>query len=207
MSQTPPTPRSKRSGRPRSEKSKAAIIEAAWKLLETTTLRDLSIEAISRKASVGKTTIYRWWPNKVAIVMDAFFERLSPELQFPEESSAAEALSGQMALLIEAFCGEYGRIVAQIIAEGQACPTTLQLYQERFLDERRQAAKAIVERGIERGEFDPSLDPELALDILYGPIYYRLLVKHLPLDDRFAQELSGWALKAISIASETNRSS
>ncbi|MDY6941284.1 MAG: TetR/AcrR family transcriptional regulator [Cyanobacteriota bacterium] len=190
---------SKRSGRPRSTQSKVAILDATWELLETTTLRDLSIEAIARQAGVGKTTIYRWWPNKAAVVMDAFFEKLSPEIQFCEELSATEAIVKQMTLLVKAFSGEYGRLVAQIVAEGQACPETLKRYRERFLEGRRAAAKAIVDRGIESGEFDPSLDSDLALDLLYGPIYFRLLVGHLPLNEEFAKEVSRQALKAISI--------
>jgi AcrR family transcriptional regulator len=184
-------------GRPRSESSRVAILEATWTLLKTTTLRDLSIEAIARESGVGKTTIYRWWPNKTAVVMDAFFEKLNPEIQFPECGSAAEAIADQIALLIKAFGGEYGRIVAQIIAEGQACPGTLASYRDRFLHARREAAKAIIRQGIESGEFNPALDPELAIDLLYGPIYLRLLVGHLPLDQVFAKELSDWGLNAL----------
>jgi AcrR family transcriptional regulator len=68
----------KRIGRPRSEESKAAILDATWELLKTTCLRNLSIEAIARESGVGKTTIYRWWPNKAAVVMDAFLEKVLP---------------------------------------------------------------------------------------------------------------------------------
>lgn len=194
MSQTVST---KRVGRPRSEESRAAILDATWELLKTITLRDLSIEVIARQSGVGKTTIYRWWPNKTAVVMDAFFEKLSPEIQFPKAKSAAEAIAVQMALLIKAFSGDYGRIVAQIIAEGQACPETLASYRDRFLYPRREAAKALIQQGIDNGEFDPELDPELAIDLLYGPIYSRLLIGHLPLNQSFARELSKWALKSL----------
>jgi AcrR family transcriptional regulator len=196
MTQTHST---KRIGRPRSEESKAAILEATWELLKTTSLRDLSIEAIARESGVGKTTIYRWWSNKGAVVMDAFWERLSPEIQFPQGLSATETIEQQMRLLVAAFSGEYGRIAAQIIAEGQACPQTLANYRDRFLSLRRKAAKAIIQQGIENGEFAPDLDPELAIDIIYGAIYFRLLVGHLPLDRQFAEELPKWAIKVIKI--------
>jgi AcrR family transcriptional regulator len=192
-------PESKRSGRPRSEESKAAILDAAWKLLKTTTLKDLSIEAIARESGVGKTTIYRWWSSKVAVVMDAFVAHLSPAIPFPEKLSATEAIEKQMASLIQAFSGEYGRIVAQIIAEGQADPETLASYRDRFLYPRRAAAKAVIQQGIKNGEFDPNLNLELAIDLLYGSIYFRLLAGHLPLDPQFAEELSRLALKALKI--------
>ena len=190
----------KRVGRPRSTESQAAILDAVWTLLESVSLRDLSIEAIARAAGVGKTTIYRWWPNKAAIVMDAFFEKLSPQIQFPEGESAAAAIAQQMASLVRAFSGQYGRVVAQIIAEGQANPETLGRYRDRFLYPRREAAREIVQQGIESGEFDPNLDPELAIDMLYGPIYFRLLIGHLPLDPQFERELSQQALRALKPA-------
>jgi AcrR family transcriptional regulator len=195
----PQTPENKRIGRPRSEESKAAILDATWKLLKTTTLRDLSIEAIARESGVGKTTIYRWWSSKVAVVMDAFVENVLAVTAFPENISATEAIAQQMASLIQAFSGEYGRIVAQIIAEGQADPGALASYCDRFISPRRTAVKTIIQQGIENGEFDPSLDPELAIDILYGAIYFRLLVGHLPLDPHFADELPKWALKALKV--------
>jgi AcrR family transcriptional regulator len=193
----PQTHATKRIGRPRSEESKAAILAATWNLLQTTTVKDLSIEAIARESGVGKTTIYRWWTNKTAVVMDAFFEKVSPQIQFPQAESAAEAIAAQMALLIKAFSGDYGRIVAQIIAEGQYCTETLANYRDRFLYPRRAAAKAIIQQGITNGEFDPNLDPELAIDLLYGGIYFRLLVGHLPLDEKFAQELPQLAIATL----------
>ena len=191
------TAAAKRIGRPRSQESKAAILEATWNLLQTTTLKDLSIEAIARESGVGKTTIYRWWTNKTAVVMDAFLEKLSPEIQFPQAESATEAIAAQMALLIKAFSGDYGRIVAQIIAEGQACAETLANYRDRFLYPRRAAAKAIIQQGMSNGEFDSNLDPELAIDLLYGGIYFRLLVGHLPLDEKFAEELPRLAIATL----------
>jgi AcrR family transcriptional regulator len=175
-------------------------LDAAWKLAQANALRDLSIEAIARESGVGKTTIYRWWPSKVAVVMDAFVENVLTVTSFPENISATEAIAQQMTDLIQAFSGEYGRIVAQIIAEGQADPEALASYRDRFIYPRRAVAKTIIQQGIENGEFDPKLDPDLAIDMLYGAIYFRLLVGHLPLDPQFAEELPQWALKALKIS-------
>ncbi|NER78473.1 MAG: TetR/AcrR family transcriptional regulator [Leptolyngbya sp. SIO1D8] len=197
----PETPEANRIGRPRSEASKAAILNAAWKLLQTMPLKKLSIEAIARESGVGKTTIYRWWPSKVAVVMEAFVENVLTVTPFPKNVSATEAIAQQMASLIQAFSGEYGRIVAQIIAEGQADPKALASYRDRLIYPRRIAAKTVIQQGIETGEFDPNLDPELAIDMLYGPIYFRLLIGHLPLDPHFAEELPQWGLKALRISS------
>jgi AcrR family transcriptional regulator len=191
------SPATKKTGRPRSEESRAAILETTWDLLQTNCVKHLSIEAIAREAGVGKTTIYRWWPTKTAVVMDALIEKLLPETAFPEVNSVTEAITLQMQSLVAAFSGIYGRIVGQIIAEGQACSDTLASYRERFLYPRREAAKELILKGIALGEFDPDLDPELALDILYGPVYFRLLVGHLPLNAAFAEQLPQQVLKAL----------
>ena len=187
----------RKAGRPRSQASRTSILNAVWELLKTQTLKELSIEAIARESKVGKATIYRWWSSKEILAMDAFVEHVLPITPFPENLSAYEAISMQMASLVNAFSGDYGSIVAQLIAAGQSEPDVLESYRERFLDERRTAAKAIIEKGIEEGEFDPALDLELAVDILYGPIYFRLFVAHLPLDKQFAKGLPQRALKAL----------
>jgi AcrR family transcriptional regulator len=80
-------------GRPRSEVARQAILDATKTLLETATVRELTIEAIAKKAGVGKSTIYRWWPRKAAIVIDAFFESLAPLTSFTPSESVSEALS------------------------------------------------------------------------------------------------------------------
>ncbi|PZD73307.1 putative HTH-type transcriptional regulator [Acaryochloris thomasi RCC1774] len=188
----------KTSGRPRSAVSEQAILAAAWRLLQQRPVKDVSIEAIAREAGVGKTTIYRWWPSKAAVFVDAFLAKFKPQAAFIETELAADALAQQMAAVVKVFSGEAGRIVAEIIAEGQSDSVALESFCDRFLQPRRQAAQAVIEQGIQLGEFDPDLDLEVALDILYGPIYYRLLVKHQPLDSTFAAKLSNRALQCLS---------
>ena len=195
-SESSPQP-TRQPGRPRSEKSRRAILAATQRLLESGTVRELSIEGIAREAGVGKTTIYRWWPNKAAVVIDAFFDKVVAATPFPEAETAAETLALQAASLVEALSGPYGRIVAEIIAEGQSDPSILETYRETFLFHRRAAAREIIERGIAEGEFDSDLDVELAMDLLYGPVYFRLLLGHAPLDDSFARALPDFGLKIL----------
>ncbi len=190
-------PGSVSAGRPRSVDSERAILAAAWSLLQQSSVRKVSIEAIAAEAGVGKTTIYRWWPSKAAVIVDAFLAQVEAVLPFPETETAAEALSKQMERLIGVFRGDVGRIVAEIIAEGQFDPDALASFRDRFLNLRRDVARQIVQGGIESGEFDTDLDPDLAMDILYGPIYYRLLVQHLPLDTRFATTLTQRAISCL----------
>jgi hypothetical protein len=81
----------------------------------------VAIEAIALMiAGIGKTTIYRWWSSKTAVVIDVFMKKVTPEIPFSETPSASVALKAQVASIVKAFSGDYGRIVAEIIAEGQA---------------------------------------------------------------------------------------
>lgn len=189
-------------GRPRSVESERAILEAAWQLLQQGSVRKVSIEAIAREAGVGKTTIYRWWPSKAAVIVDAFLMQVETSLPFPETDTAAEAIAQQMQQIVQVFRGDVGRIVAQIIAEGQCDSGALESFRDRFLSPRRESARQVIIQGIESGEFDDNLDPELVMDILYGPIYYRLLVQHLPLDDAFATALAQRAMRCLRSPSQ-----
>lgn len=184
-------------GRPRSEESRAAILAATWQLLQTTPLKKLSIESIAREAGVGKTTIYRWWPSKAAVAVDAFLAQIEAVLPFPDTETVAESLVLQVRQVVKAFQGDIGQIVAGIIAEGQDDPEALASFRDRFLNPRREVAREVIQQGIDSGEFDAALDPELAMDILYGPIYYRLLIQHLPLDESFAVNLSDQAILSL----------
>ncbi|MBM4228283.1 MAG: TetR/AcrR family transcriptional regulator [Gammaproteobacteria bacterium] len=184
-------------GRPRSEQARKAILDATARLLESATLKSLAIESIAREAGVGKATIYRWWPNKAAIVIDAFFREVEQRTAFEHAPTATEAIRHQVARMVRAIAGTTGRIAAQIIAEGQSDPSVLEHFRAVFLRQRRAAATEIFRNGIANGEFHDDLDIELAIDLIYGPIWYRLMVGHQPLDATFAECLPRLSISAL----------
>jgi AcrR family transcriptional regulator len=177
-------------GRPRSERAHRAILQAANELLESEGFAAVTMEAIAERAGVSKATVYRWWPNRAAVVMDGFLSIVSSEVPFPHTSHAREDIRIHIRRLAEAFSGKIGRTVAALIAEGQSDPELAEALRSRWLSVRRAEAREILELGIERGELREDLDPEVAVDVLYGPIYYRMLVGHAPLDDDFADALA-----------------
>lgn len=203
---SPPSAAPRTRGRPRSEAARQAIIEATAVLLETTTVRDLTIEAIARTAGVGKSTIYRWWSSKAAVVIDAL-ERRVPRTRLTTSQSVRAALRAQVSLVVKHYSGRYGRIVAELIAEGQSEPDVLADFRARFLLRRRAVARELIERGKAAGEFDSRLDSDLACDIIFGPVYYRLLVGHLPLDQDFADALTAQVLAAFQHADNPSATS
>ena len=151
----------------------------------------MTVEAIAERARVSKATVYRWWPNKAAVVMDGFLSAVSSEVPFPHTGHAQEDIRIHMRRLAEAFDGDLGRTVAALIAEGQADPELAEALRSRWLSLGRKEAREILELGIERSELREDLDPEVAVDVLYGPIYYRMLVGHAPLDEGLADALAG----------------
>jgi AcrR family transcriptional regulator len=179
-------PEARPPGRPRSERARRAILQAANELLESEGFTAVTVEKIAERAGVSKATVYRWWPNRAAVVMDGFLSTVSSEVPFPHTGHAREDIRLHMRRLTEALSGKIGQTVAALIAEGQADPELAEALRSRWLSVRRAEAREILELGIERGELREDLDPEVAVDILYGPIYYRLLVAHAPVDEDFA---------------------
>ena len=186
-------------GRARSDASRVAILGAALGLLESTPLQQISIESIAREAGVGKATIYRWWKSKAEVVIDAFMETHASRTPMPKGVGPVEALTGHMHLLIEQFAGWSGRIVAQILAEGQGDPTVLRQFRERFTYGRRAMVREVVEEARRAGLFRTDVETELQMDMLYAPIYLRLLIGHLPLDRAFADQHCETVLRLMTV--------
>jgi AcrR family transcriptional regulator len=176
-------------GRPRSEHARQAILRSTMNLLQKTGFSDLTIESIAASAGVGKATVYRWWPNKGALVVDAFASGTESRLHFPDTGSVYQDVSLQMRQVIAIFRSPRGRIVAALLGAGQSDPELLEAFRARFLRPRRQEAYKTLRRGIERGELPRGLDLDLVLDTLYGAIYMRFLIRHDELSPSYVNEV------------------
>ena len=176
-------------GRPRSEHARQAILRSTLSLLQHTGFPELTIEAIAADAGVGKATVYRWWPNKGALVVDAFASSAEHKLHFPDTGSVYQDMSLQMNQFMGILRSRRGRIVAALLGAGQSDPELLEAFRERFLRPRRQEAYKTLRRGIERGELPTNLDLDLVLDILYGAIYMRFLIRHDELSESYVREV------------------
>jgi AcrR family transcriptional regulator len=185
-------------GRPRSEESRQSILRSTLKLLKQQGgFPELSIEAIAADANVGKTTVYRWWPTKAALVADAFSASADEELRFPNTGSVQSDMGLQMRRLIRIFRSRRGKVVAALLAGGQSDPELLEAYRDRFLWPRRRQAYQTLQRGVDRGELPGDCDFDLILDSLYGPILMRLLIRHVKLEESFADEICGLVLNGL----------
>jgi AcrR family transcriptional regulator len=147
------------------------------------------MEAVAKRARVGKPTLYKWWPSKAALVLAMFQERLASQLDTSEARTAEEALRIRVRFLIQGFNGLFGKVMADLIAEGQSEPAVLQDLYQQHMRPRRAAAIADVERAKANGEFSGETDAELLVDSLVGPIYFRLLLRLAPLTEAYGEEL------------------
>jgi AcrR family transcriptional regulator len=166
-----------------------AILRSTLKLLGEHGFSDLTIEAVAAHAGVGKATVYRWWPNKAALITDAFASSTARNLHFPDTGSVYTDMSQQMRQVVKIFRSRRGRIVSAILAAGQSDRAVIAAFRERFMKPRRQEAYATIRRGIQRGELHKHVDMDVLLDSLYGPIYMRFLIRHRKLTPSFVDRL------------------
>ena len=164
-------------------------MDAVYAFLHERSVRELTMEGIAERANVGKPTLYKWWPSKAALVMAVLHERLVPKSEPFSAKTAEEAIRARMHRLVRAFNGMFGKVFADLIAEGQNDPGLLHDLYEKHLGQRRESLVAEIERGIQAGEFYAEVDSELLVDSLIGPIYYRLLMKTAPLTEAYVDQL------------------
>jgi AcrR family transcriptional regulator len=184
-------PAKRKPGRPRSASAIAhdRILDAVFELLQTRSVRDLKIQEVCLKAGVSKPTIYKWWPTKAAMVMAMFEQRMVRRLPSIESVSAEQLIRVAVPGLIRLFNGPFGKVAAEMIAAGQSEPAVLREFRDRYVLKRRKVAVKALNDAYASGEMKRSVGPELLLDLIFGPIYFRLLVKHQPLDQAFGREL------------------
>ena len=171
-----PSSRSRSAGRPRCDVTHRAVLRAAYELLAEGGLRQFTIEGVAARSGVARTTIYRWWPSKGALAMEGFLAATAPEIATPPARSAVADLKAHLSHCAMLLRGAPGRIMAGIVAEGQSDPETLAAFIEHYLAPRRREARAILQRGIDGGEFRADLDIAVVQSALYAPLHLRHLL-------------------------------
>jgi AcrR family transcriptional regulator len=187
----------KKIGRPRSEETRADILNASYDLLIENGFAAITVEKIAERAKVSKATIYKWWPNKAAVVMDGFLNATSVELPIPDTGSTIEDMFIQVDNFVKFLTTRKGRVITEIIAEGQHDVQLADIYRKAYFTPRREISKQILERGILRGELRKDLNLEVTIDLIWGPIFYRLLITGEVIDETFVKKLINYAFEGI----------
>lgn len=171
-----------RTGRPRSEFCQQAILRAALDLLAEEGLAGFTIEAVSARSGVARTTIYRRWLTRGALAVDSFRHAVSAEFTLSPTASAVADLRTAYLGMIRLLQGQHGRILASILAEGHSDPATIGAFTDGYLIPARVLPLHILHRGIKTGEFRADVDPQFVMELLFGAVYRRLLLRQ-PLDE------------------------
>ncbi|MEU6832005.1 TetR/AcrR family transcriptional regulator [Nocardia beijingensis] len=169
-------------GRQRSSSARQAVLCATAELLDEQGYGKITIEGVAARSGVAKSTIYRWWKSKPALVMEAQAEAVAQRMPEPDTGSVEADLIAFAAALyrvvefplrVEALRG--------MMAEAQLDPDFAGHFRE-WVQSRRKVMSDILSRGVARGELAADLDLDHATDLIFGPFWYRLLVAHAPLD-------------------------
>jgi AcrR family transcriptional regulator len=184
-------------GRPRDPAARKRILAAASQLLEEGGLSAVTMEAIAARAGVGKPTIYREWPNAHAVAMTAFLTRVRATPSKARSRTALAALKRQLRELAEAFATRPGRSTAMMIAAAQNDSELAKVFRTHFVMKNREEGRALLLRAAEEGDVRRDIDIEAALDLIYAPFYFRLLIGHGSLSSRDTDVILDLALKGI----------
>jgi AcrR family transcriptional regulator len=187
----------KKKGRPRNVETEKAILVAAYDLLLENGFGAVTVEKIAERAKVSKATIYKWWPNKAAVVMAGFFSAAMSRLPVPDTGSVLEDIIIQVANLAKFLTSKEGKVLNELIAEGQYDVKLAEEYRLRYFNPRRLDSRLILERGVNRGELQSDLDIELSIDLIYGPVFYRLLVTGEKVDEPFVKAIIAYVFEGI----------
>jgi AcrR family transcriptional regulator len=189
----------KRRGRPRSERARKAVLDAAAELLLARGLEAVTMDAVAERAGVSKATIYRWWPTKQTLALDALYREWDTSRSAPRDTGSlrGDLLAALRPWLRRVRVHPYGRVIAALVVEAQSDPAFAAVYHARFVQPRREPGRVILQRAVDRGEIPADTDPEVALDLIYGALFHRILHLHAPLTDNFTQQVVDTTLAGL----------
>lgn len=182
------------------DRVRRSALAATTQLLAEVGLDNFTMDDVVKRSGLSKSTLYRWWPSKGSLAFDAFREKIHEVAEAMDEYMPYEdrgraeqelftQVQGMMQLLART---DTGRALADLIAEGRRNEAVLESFRSEFLMPRRRRSRVIIERELVRLGRPHAVEADVVLDLLYGAIYFRLLVGHAPLDDAFARQAVGF---------------
>lgn len=185
MSAQPSPNPARRAGRPRSEESRASILDAAYKSLRRTPVSEISTVHIARQAGVSTATVYRWWSTKEALLLDAFLYAVEHEVVFRREGLPLERLKEYILQVGRFFTGANGVVTARLLTAIQDNSILRNDFLKRVYSPRDKEVRATVKEAIKRGDLPAELKINLFLDSIVGPLLARLLIRHERIDESY----------------------
>ncbi len=184
-----PTSAARPRGRPRSEASATAVLDAAYRLCAAGGLRDASIQAIAAESGVSKMTIYKWWSGRLPLLIDAYLRQATLTLPISESLPPPEAIHAHAQEYLAALQGELGRVQLAVLAECLSENGDADLFAERYLNLRRSLGASTIRRGQRDGSIRSTRPAEALYDQIYGTMFYRFLFGFKGLSKAFVRAL------------------
>ncbi|MER7670646.1 TetR/AcrR family transcriptional regulator [Kitasatospora sp. NPDC096128] len=184
------------SGR-RSRRSHEATLAAAFELATEVGYAQVTIEGIAARAGVGKQTIYRWWPSKGTVVLEAVNEKVGSGIDFRSTGDVIADLTGQMSAVVGLLNTEMGDIFTGLIAEAQSDPVLTEAILDTIVRPRTRECADLLKEGQRLGQIRDDVDLDAAVELLYAPLYYRLLLRIAPLSTDHVADVLALAFRGL----------
>jgi AcrR family transcriptional regulator len=180
-------------GRPRSEEARRAILDTALRLCHRDGYQQLTIKALAGEAGVGRQTVYRWWPDKAQVLLDALIDLRERELpqRLRETGDTLRDVEHVLAVTFELTHKSTGQALIGLMADAQSDSDLSRRLQGTLIGPRRDGLRAILQRGVDAGELTEAVPLPLVVDFAFGTMWYRMLSRHAPLDGNLAREITG----------------
>lgn len=189
---------SARRGRPPSTSARRKILGAAREMLERGGLLSITMEGVASRARVGKPTVYRQFNNRYELAMSALMEASGDVVPAAADGDPLDALRSQLRGMATLFASGTGRQVALMLASGYGETEISKAFRSHFVQARREEGRHLLDRAIENGQIRDGIAVELVLDLIYGPIFYRLMMGHAPVDAQFVDKLLKQLIDGLS---------
>jgi AcrR family transcriptional regulator len=176
-------------GRPRSVHADRAILDATRELLVEDGFAGLRLEHVAARAGVGKATIYRRWPSKEALALELVMELATPHIAVPETGDTRAELLAAVTKAVRALTDTpFGAVIRALLSEVAINPLLGDPFRAAAVQARRTEVARVIARGVARGDLRADVDVDVATELLFGPIYFRLIFGGA-LTDAFAEQV------------------
>ncbi len=186
MNEEKPSPR--KAGRPRNTAAKDMVLQVAYDIVIKDGVGRLTIERVANEAGVGKPTIYRYWANAHELAMAAFMAQPETKFRSPK-GSGQQRLVTHIKSVIKTFSSRRGRQITLTMASAEQESELAKAFRNQVILKSRDTGRALLESALDDGTIRSKVDIETLLDMLYGPIFFRLLAGHQPLTTKLAEEI------------------
>ena len=199
MSQAEVNAIKRRPGRPPSEEARRLVLDTAYRILMGEGLGRLSIDRVAAESGVSKPTIYRSWTNAHELAMAAFMVQPQDDAPAHAGRSARAALVAHLRSVIDTFATQRGRQITLTMASADPDSELAKAFRNQVILKSRETGRQLIERAIGTGQLRAGVELETVLDMLFGPLFFRLLVGHLGVTAQLAEQLVDTLFDGIGV--------